>query len=174
MENKPPIKQKYIETPELLWEYFEQYIADTKDNPQWMVEQKRGNMIIPKNFEGDLGDITPTVKLPLQRPLTFVGFEVYLFKQGIISDLGDYEKNKDKRYETYAPIITRIKKFIESDCFEGATIGIYNHNIIARKLGLTDNQKVDGTQDVTITVKRGDRHGKGNNTEYTPPGPEQG
>jgi hypothetical protein len=56
----------------------------------------------------------------------------------------NYESN-DETYKDFFPVITRIKDVISSQQFEGATVGAYNPNIIARKLGLID--KTDITSD---------------------------
>lgn len=134
-DNKPnPVgRPKKIESPEQLWLLFRQYRKFAKDNPY-----KK------QDFVGKDGD---EIMRKLERPLTFVGFEVYLYERMIINDLGDYDKNKDDRYAAFAPIIRAIKAYIEQDQFEGATVGIYKENIIARKLGLADKQEarqVDG------------------------------
>lgn len=117
-------KPKFIETPGLLLEYFKEYQQYCKDNP-----------ILKEDY---VGKDAARVWRELERPLTWVGFECYLSDKEIINDLGDYESNKDGRYEDYATIITRIKKYIEHDQFTGAAVGIYQQNIIARKLGLVD------------------------------------
>lgn len=136
-------KHKYIKTPEELWNHFEAYMVDAKSRP-----------FVQKDWVGKDGD---QVEREKERPLSFVGFEVYLYKQGIINDLGDYESNKDKRYQEYATILTRVKKFIEADQFEGASVGVYQQNIIARKLGLVE--KTENKDTITqITVIRGDRN----------------
>lgn len=120
----PAGRPKNIDSPKQLGELFEQYSKWCKENP-----------IKKHDF---VGKDAIEVYRELERPLTFAGFECYLFDLGIINDLGDYEKNKEGRYTEFTPIITRIKKYIDCDQFTGATVGIYNHNIIARKLGLID------------------------------------
>ncbi len=127
--NKPPIKKKYIESPQKMWELFEQYAIWAKKNPYKV-----------KDWVGGMGKAVTRHK---ERPLSFVGFEAWLFKNGVISDLGHYERNTDGSYESYLPIITHIKKIIEADQFDGASAGIYQQNIIARKLGLTEKSTVE-------------------------------
>lgn len=120
-------KHKYIESPEKLLELFKEYQQYQKDNP-----------IYKQDF---VGKDANEVQRQLERPLSWVGFESYLFNMEIIGDLGDYESNKDGRYEEYATIISRIKRFIQTDQFEGATVGIYKENIISRMLGLVDKSE---------------------------------
>ena len=120
-------KHKYIETPEKLWDLFEQYVIHEKDNPMFKVE-----------YVGKDGRIEKT---PLETPITFEGFECYLEDKGIINDLGDYSKNDDGRYTAYAPIITRIQKNCFVHNYKGAAVGLFNANLIAKKLGLIDKQQ---------------------------------
>lgn len=125
----PPIKQKYIETPEKLWELFLAYVEHEADNPMYKVE-----------YVGKEGQ---RVNTPLETPITFEGFECYLWDKGIIGDLGDYSKNDGGRYESYAPIITRIRQNCFVHNFKGASVGLFNANIIAKKLGLIEKSQVD-------------------------------
>jgi hypothetical protein len=121
-------KHKYIETPDKLLQLFYEYVKDTKLKP-----------FLVHDF---VGKDAEEVWKEKQRPLSWVGFECYLFEQDIISDLSSYEQNRDNSYVEYLPIINVCKKFIERDQFEGATAGVFNPNIIARKLGLADKQEV--------------------------------
>lgn len=132
-------KHKYIETPEKMWELFEQYRAEVKENPFVKVEQKKGSVIMAKGFDGSMP--ADLVELPLQRPLTMEGFENYLFKQKIITDVSDYFENKDNRYADYIPICRAIKRVIRQDQIEGGMAGIYNPSITQRLNGLTDRQE---------------------------------
>lgn len=128
-------KPKYIETPEILWDHFTRYKEWVQENP-----------ILKEDYVGKDAD---KVHRQLTRPLSWVGFESHLFLNDIIGDLDDYEKNTNNSYEDYQPIIRAIKKIIETDQFEGATVGIYQQNIIARKLGLVDKKEIEQK---TITV----------------------
>jgi len=140
-------KHKYIETPEKLWQLFEEYKKDVKNNPISIVEQKKGNTILPK----DLSKVSDTsikqilssiVELPAQRPLTLEGFENYVADLEIISDLSNYFANSNGAYEEYSTICQRIKRVIRQDQIEGGMVGIYNPSITQRLNGLvekTDN-----------------------------------
>lgn len=130
-------KHKYIETPDKMWELFEQYVLDTKKTPKFE------NILIQKT-----GDI---VQVPRERPISFIGFENWLYKNAIISQLRSYEQNDNDSYKEYLPIITRIKAFIYEDKADGATVGIFNSSIVARELGLTDKQEIESK--VTQTTK---------------------
>ena len=113
-----------IETPEKMWEYFEDYVLHEANNPMIKVE-----------YVGKDGRIEKT---PLETPITFEGFECFLADKKIINDLGDYSSNKDGRYNEYATIITRIQKNCFVHNFKGAAVGLFNPNLIAKKLGLID------------------------------------
>lgn len=133
-------KHKYIETPERMWELFCEYVKHESENPYYKVE-----------YVGKDGDM---VRTPLQVPITFEGFECYVADQNIINDLGDYSKNDDGRYSEYAPIITRIRNNCFSQNFKGAAVGLFNANLIAKKLGLVDKKDIKAsltTYDVDIS-----------------------
>ena len=89
------------------------------------------------------------VLTPLETPITFEGFECYLADEGVIRDLGDYAKNKDGNYTDYSPIITRIRQNCFVHNFKGASVGIFNANIIAKKLGLIEKQQTEIKASVT-------------------------
>jgi hypothetical protein len=130
-------KQKYIKSGEELRTLFVSYCEWVETHP-----------ILKEDY---VGKDANRVQRELQRPLSWVGFESWLFQEGVISDLNDYENNTNDSYKDYQPIIRAIKQFIETNQFEGATVGIFNQNIIARKLGLID--KTEQTQTVIRVVK---------------------
>lgn len=140
-------RPKNIKSPEQLWQLF--------------LEYKKWAKATPYQKQDFVGKDAYEVIRKLERPLTWIRFEVYCFERGIVYDLGDYEKNKDGGYTAYSPIIRVIKAIIEADQFEGASVGIYQHNIIARKLGLADKQEARATdkdgndvqQNIKVTLK---------------------
>ena len=74
-------------------------------------------------------------KTKKKRPFTSIGLCIYL---GISRKcLRDYENRED-----FLPIITRVKEIIYNQKYEGAAIGTFNANIIARDLGLSDKTEV--------------------------------
>lgn len=132
-------KHKYIETPEKLWEYFQAYVQFERDNPMNKVEYA-GKDGIERNTQ-------------LETPITFEGFECYLADQDIVNDLGDYSSNKDDRYADYATIITRIRKNCFVNNYKGAAVGLFNANLIARKLGIADSTKNENENTNILTGK---------------------
>jgi hypothetical protein len=120
-------KRKYIETPEKLLEYFEEYKKETKNNP-----------IQVQDYVGKDAEMVYRTK---ERPLTIDGFEVWLFKKGIISDLSNYFANSDNRYSDYSTICSHIKKEVRRDQIEGGMAGIYNPSITQRLNNLVERQE---------------------------------
>jgi hypothetical protein len=122
------MKPKNIETPEKLLELFKDYVKHESENPMHRIEY--------------VGKEGKQVKTPLETPVTFDGFEVYLFQKGIISDLGHYSRNKHERYSDYVPIIAYIRKHCYIHNFKGAAVKLFDPNLIARKLGIKDSSDV--------------------------------
>ena len=125
-------KHKYIETPEKMWDLFEAYRKEVKDNP------RKKHVFVGKdgNSEFEL----------LERPLTMEGFECYCFENGVITNLSQYFANTEQRYTDYQTICSRIRKVIRQDQIEGGMVGQYNPSITQRLNGLTDKQelKIEG------------------------------
>ena len=126
-------KHKYIETPEKLWELFENY----RDNLKPRAIQKATN----KGVQTELH--TP--------PLTMSGFECYCLDEGM--DSHNYFDNPEGRYEAYKTICSRIKKSIRAEQIEGGMAGIYNPSITQRLNGLKENVEESGSKELTIKVK---------------------
>lgn len=142
-------RPKNIESPEKLKEYFLLYQEETKKNP-----------FIVKDWVGK--DATDVYR-EKERPLTIDGFECWLSENGIIEDLGDYLKNKDNRYEDFAPICSYIKKKTRKDQIEGGMAGIYNPSITQRLNNINDGidlttkgKEINTPQEVKITIVKSD------------------
>jgi hypothetical protein len=122
---KMPRKPKYIETPDALWQLFEEYRAWVKENPY--------------QVEDYVGGAGKRVYRQKERPLTVEGMNVYAFDRGIMSDLKDYINNRDGRYEAYVTTVSRIREAVRLDQVSGGMVGIYNANLTARLNGITEN-----------------------------------
>lgn len=131
-------KHKYIESPEKMWELFEAYRKEVKNNPRKITD-----------FYGKDGE--ERIK-PLERPLTLEGFENYVADLDIISDLSQYFANTEQRYTDYQTICLRIRKTIKQDQIEGGMVGQYNASITQRLNGLVDKQEIQ--QDVNVTASK--------------------
>lgn len=117
-------KHKYIETPEKMWELFQEYRNNLK--PRAVEKATPKGVLVEMH--------TP--------PLTLEGFENYVFELGVINDLGDYFSNKNNAYDEYSTICSRIRKFIRQDQIEGGMVGQYNASITQRLNGLTEKTDV--------------------------------
>ena len=118
-------KHKYIETPEVMWILFEDYIKYLKKNP-----------IIIKDW---VGGMAKEVLREKERPVTMEGFREFGHKQGVT--IKHYFDNQDGNYDDYCTICTRIKDFIRTEQIEGGMAGIYNSSITQRLNNLVDKQE---------------------------------
>ena len=113
--------EKNIKSPDLLWQYFDEYHKELKTSPfkqkDWV-----GKDAIPVDRERE-------------RPITLVGFSNYLADKGITSNVDDYFKNKDGMYDDFIDVCRRIKNVRAQDHEEGAMISKYHHGVTARLNG---------------------------------------
>jgi len=125
-------RPKNIESPEKLYEYFLSYVEETKSNP-----------FLIKDW---VGKDAFQVDREKEKPLTLEGFECWLFDNDIISDLGHYMANTDKRYDEFCTICSHIKKRIRKDQIEGGMAGQYNPSITQRLNSLVEKTetKIEG------------------------------
>jgi len=122
-------KNKYIESPVILWKHFVDYKKETKQDP-----------ILVKDWVGKDAD---EVYKPKERPLTMEGFENWCADNDIINDLGDYFSNKNEKYSDYSTICSRIRRAIRQDQIEGGMVGIYNQSITQRLNGLVEKTQTE-------------------------------
>ena len=133
----PPIKQKYIKTPTILWELFNTYRKEVKDNP------RKKHTFVGKEGRSEYE--------LLERPLTMSGFRAYCSKVGFT--VHHYFSNTDNSYEVYRAICMRILDEIRNDQIEGGSVGQYNASITQRLNGLTDKQEIKTEEKITnLTV----------------------
>lgn len=121
-------RPKAIKSPEELWFHFESYKTKTKSNPI-KIKDWVGKDAIEVNRERE-------------RPLTMDGFENYCSDIGLIEDLGQYFENRNKAYNEFFAICSRVKKAIRQDQIEGGMSGIYNPSITQRLNNLVDKQEI--------------------------------
>ena len=122
-------KPKYIETPEILWQHFEEYKKETKSKP-----------FLVKDW---VGKDALDVYREKERPLTIEGFECWLADHDIIADLGHYFSNYENRYKDYLTICSRVKKAVRQDQIEGGMAGMYNPSITQRLNGLVEKTQTE-------------------------------
>jgi hypothetical protein len=131
-------KKKYIETPEKMWELFEAYRKDVKGNPRHI-----------SDYVGKDGE---HVHKPLERPLTFEGFECFVMDNTKITypDLSEYFDGKNESYSDYFHICSRIKREIRTDQIEGGMVGQYNASITQRLNGLAEKTQNENVQKIEL------------------------
>jgi hypothetical protein len=115
-------KPKYIETPEKMWELFQAYKKEVKENPRIKVE-----------YVGRNGD---KVQTPIERPLTLDGFYTFGYDNGVT--IHHYFDNPEGAYDEYRGITSRIRKAVRAEQLDGAMVNHYNSNLTARLNGLTE------------------------------------
>lgn len=129
-------RDKEYETPEVMWEEIAGYFQWCDDNP-WM-----------KNEAVKSGDLAgQIISIPTARPYTIGGLCIYL---GISQDAWkDYCKRKD-----FIGITTHAEEAIRTQKFEGAAVGAFNANIIARDLGLSEKNDLNHSGGIQLIFEK--------------------
>ena len=134
-------KHKYIETPEKLYQLFEEYKSSLK--PREI--QKATATGVKSEFH------TP--------PYTMEGFENFCFVN--YSDIHHYFDNTDERYNDYRTICSHIKKVIRQDQIEGGMVGQFNPSITQRLNSLTEKTDVtsqgEKINEIKVTIVSGNQ-----------------
>jgi hypothetical protein len=115
-------KHKYIETPEKLYELFEQYKNSLK--------AREIQKATPKGVVSEW-------HLP---PLTMSGFRTFGYKNGVT--IHHYFSNSEGAYNEYRSICSHIEDEIRTDQIEGGMVGQFNSSITQRLNGLTEKTDV--------------------------------
>jgi hypothetical protein len=150
-------RDKLFATPELLWEASVEYFEWCDDNPEYLVEQKKGTTNIKLTMVNSLdmdelkGELENLVYVPTKKPYTIQGLCLYLGCNVMyINQFEDGLKGKkDEMSIGFSLILTRIREIIYNQKFIGASVGYFNSSIIARDLGLVDKKGIEG--ELTIT-----------------------
>jgi len=121
-------KDKIFKTPEIMWKAACEYFEYIDKNPL-VIQDNKGT----KNVN----------EVELKRPYTIHGLCIFLdVNIDYFTDFADNLKGKtDKISKDYSRIIKHIRTIIYNQKFEGAAIGIFQHNIIARDLGLIEKRQ---------------------------------
>jgi hypothetical protein len=132
-------RDKLFATPELLWIAATEYFQWCEENP-W---QKIETTVKPNGIEAKT--------IPTARPFTLTGLCLYLnasenyWKEFRLA----CKKNNDT---DFLAITTRVEEIIYTQKYEGAAVGAFNANIIARDLGLKENisnEIIDKRKDIS-------------------------
>jgi hypothetical protein len=135
-------RKKLFSSSKLLMQAASEYFQWV-DNHPWVKKEQTKKPTILKDKEGNQS-IDYVTDIPTARPYTLSGLCIYLdvnnqyftdFKQGLVPRDGAKwtKKNKD-----FSLVITRIEEIIRTQKFEGAAVGAFNANIIARDLGMVE------------------------------------
>jgi hypothetical protein len=133
-------RDKLFETPELMWEAACEYFQWCHDNPWYKREQVK---MPGKGYTDSEGEYHPPeliTEIPTERPLTLTGLCLYLDCNSAY-----FRQFKTTCSNDFSTIISRIEDTIYTQKFEGAAVGTFNANIIARDLGLHDKVDTDIT-----------------------------
>ncbi len=135
-------RDKLFETPQLLREAAAEFFNWVDAHPWYKVEGIKS------------GDAAGTLmKIPTVRPYTISGLLLYAgasdsFWRQFKSDCKAGKHDKD-----FLTVIDEIETTIYTQKFEGAAVGAFNANIIARDLGLADKSEHTGKDGGPIEQK---------------------
>jgi hypothetical protein len=127
-------KHKYIETPEKMWELFEEYKNQIKTNP-----------IKVQDYVGKDGDM---VYRDRERPLTIEGFQNFCRRN--VGCVHDYFANTNKAYDDYSSICRAIRDEIRQDQIEGGMVNIYNPSITQRLNNLKETNETETKGEIIV------------------------
>lgn len=126
-------RDKLFASPELLWKAATEYFQAT-DKRKW----------VKKDW---VGKDAYEVERETETPYTLSGLCLYLGCHRAY--FHDFKKTCS---DDFSDVITRIEDIIYTQKFEGATVGVFNANIIARDLGLVDKSDVTTKGEKITTI----------------------
>ena len=133
-------RSKIFESPDVLWQAACEYFEWVEENPWHKYD--------PVKAGPNFGE---SVLTPVGRPMTLTGLCLFL---DISKDTFDNYCSNKEDYKDYFVIANKIKDIIRNQKFEGAAVGVFNANIIARDLGLIDKTEHDVKGDVNVNPKK--------------------
>jgi hypothetical protein len=119
-------REKLFATPELLWEAAQEYFNWCDAHPWYKVEANKN----PKALAKD-----KLIKVPTAIPYTLSGLCIYL---DTCENWWREFRKRDTLSKDFMEVIARIEEIVRNQKFTGAAVGAFNHNIIARDLGMVD------------------------------------
>jgi hypothetical protein len=121
-----PFGTKIIETPEELWNMFQEYLNSLEVLKMEVPHVKLGTVIIH------------TQEPPTMEGFKYFGSNYFEIKGKDSITLSNYIENRSNSYDDYYVIVTRIKDYIYKHNFSRAAVGIYKESLIAKQLGLSE------------------------------------
>lgn len=132
-------RDQLFENPELLREAACEFFSHI-DNTPWQKSEQLKTPIKKKNDKGDI-EVTSIIQVPTARPYTLSGFCLYV---GASESWWRNFRIKEGLSDDFLTVIHWIETVIETQQFEGATVGAFNANIISRKQGLSEKSEMTG------------------------------
>lgn len=127
-------RNKLFDSPDMLWEQASEYFEWCDNNPWYKNEAVKAGDHFGEN-----------VRCPIQRPYSINGLCVFLDCD--IETFNNYTKKKD-----FFGVCNKIREIIYTQQYEGAAVGAFNANIVARKINLKEesdhNVKVSGIKPI--------------------------
>jgi hypothetical protein len=120
-------KRKSIEDAPKFWALACEYFAEVDENPIY-----RNELLKSGDLAGTQAQVT------LARPYSWRGFEAFLVLRGIVSKLDDYRYNTLGRYDDYIEVVQAVGSVMHAQKFEGASVGLFNANIIMSDLKMAE------------------------------------
>ena len=119
-------------SPELLWEAAAEYFKATESR-KW----KKKDWV---------GKDAMAVDRETETPFTLAGFCLYINASRHWYNEFRERAREEKKHD-FLEVLSRIENIMFAQKFEGAAVGAFNQNIIARELGLTDKteSKIENT-----------------------------
>lgn len=136
-------RDRLFASPADLWEAACEYFNWVDAHPWFKVEQLKKPYLEKAEKEGDKDRWVTITKVPTARPYTMQGLCLYLDCNTVY--FNKFEKalqgKEDEVSKDFGQIITRIRETVFTQKFEGAAVGAFNGNLIARELGIADKQE---------------------------------
>lgn len=156
-------RDRIFTTPELLWEAACEYFQWCDDNP-WITKKVVQKTVPTKKKRGKKIETATEQQIqqeasPIARPYSLTGFCIFIgaSTQWWYTFKGDCKQKEEK---DFLEIIARVEEIIRTQQFEGACVGAFNANIIARTLGLVDKRAEEHSGELrtglTVIVKNED------------------
>lgn len=129
-------------TADALWSKFIEYVKDNETDTMKRVELMKAGELIGEQRHSDL-----------KVPLSIKGFCIFaLITHKTFLNYMEEDEQLDK---DLLQVSMRIHDFIQTEQVNGANVGLYNANIVARVNGLSDNMNVNNTgdkQSISISI----------------------
>lgn len=127
-------RPKDIKTPEEFYKLFETYVEHTKTRKRLVPKATNKGVLYEEHIP----------------PLTIDGFKA--FSNQTATDINRYWYNVGE-FDAFVSVVTRIKEEIRQDQIEGALVGQYQQNIVARLNNLTEKTDVTTNGEAINEIK---------------------